>query len=101
MRTIAAILLSVCCLTAAVAHAQDKGLTPQQQKMKACNTKAGDQKLEGEARKAFMADCLKAGTPATQQDKMKACNKDASAKALKGDERKAFMSTCLSGDKKS
>ena len=69
--------------------------------MKACNAKAGDQKLEGDARKTFMSDCLKASKPMGQQDKMKACNKDASAKALKGDERKAFMSTCLAGEKKS
>jgi psiF repeat len=76
-------------------------LTPQQEKMKACNAQAGDKKLEGNARKAFMSDCLKAGTPATQQGKMKARNKDASAKALKGEERKAFMSTCLASEKKS
>jgi hypothetical protein len=76
-------------------------MPPQQEKMKACNAKAVDQKLEGDARKAFMSDCLKASKPMGQQDKMKACNKDASAKALKGEDRKAFMSTCLSGEKKS
>jgi psiF repeat len=101
MNAFAATLVAVCCLTASLAHAADKPLTPQQQKMKGCNAQAGDQKLEGDARKAFMADCLKAGAPATQQEKMKACNKDANAKALKGDERKAFMSTCLGGEKKS
>ena len=72
----------------------------QQEKMKACNAQAGDKKLEGDARKAFMRDCLKAGMPVSQE-KMKACNKDATAKALKGEGRKAFMSTCLAGDKKS
>jgi hypothetical protein len=76
-------------------------MPPQQEKMKACNAKAGDQKLEGDARKAFMSDCLKAGMPMSQQEKMKTCNKDATVMALKGDERKAFMSTCLAGDKKS
>jgi psiF repeat len=96
-----ATFLTIVCLTAALAHAADKAMTPQQEKMKACNAKAGDQKLEGDARKAFMTDCLKAGTPASQPDKMKACNKDASAKALKGEDRKAFMSRCLSGEKKS
>ncbi len=30
----------------------------QQEKMKACNTKAGEKK--GDERKAFMSDCLKA-----------------------------------------
>jgi psiF repeat-containing protein len=82
--------------------ADDKKLTPQQEKMKACNTEAGEKK--GDERKAFMSQCLKAGAPAapmTQQEKMKKCNVDANAKALKGDDRKAFMSECLKGDKKS
>jgi psiF repeat len=101
MRTIAATLLAVACLTGSFAEAADKTPTPQQEKMKACSAQAGEQKLEGNARKAFMSDCLKASTPMSQQDKMKACNKDASAKHLKGEERKTFMSTCLSGEKKS
>jgi psiF repeat-containing protein len=68
---------------------------PQQERMKDCNTKAGDKK--GDERKAFMSACL-SGTdvaPAkmTQQEKMKACNVKAADK--KGDERKAFMSECL------
>lgn len=62
--------------------------------MKACNTQAAGK--TGDARKAFMKDCLSA-KPAkamSQQDKMKACNKDATGK--KGDDRKAFMKSCLS-----
>jgi hypothetical protein len=103
MRTSTAMLLALAVLaTATLAQAQtDKKMTPQQERMKACNAQAGDKKLEGDARKSFMSDCLKAGMPMTQQEKMKACNKDATAKALKGDERKAFMSTCLAGEKKS
>jgi hypothetical protein len=68
----------------------------QQQKMKACNTQAGDKK--GDDRKAFMKQCLSAsGVPAptmTQQERMKACNTQAGDK--KGDDRKAFMKQCLS-----
>jgi hypothetical protein len=101
MNAIITTLVAISCLTSSLAYAADKPMTPQQEKMKACNAKAGDQKLEGNARKAFMSDCLKTTTPMSQQDKMKACNKDASAKHLKGDDRKAFMSTCLSGEKKS
>ncbi|KAG1270618.1 hypothetical protein G6F64_015636 [Rhizopus arrhizus] len=41
------------------ATAPAKQLTPQQQKMKDCNAKAGDQKLTGDARKTFMSTCLK------------------------------------------
>jgi hypothetical protein len=86
---------------AAAPAADDKKLTPQQEKMKSCNAEAGDK--TGDERKAFMSSCLKAGAPTapmTQQDRMKKCNADASAKALKGDERKGFMSECLKADKK-
>lgn len=77
------------------AHAAEpaKAPTPQQEKMKACNTEAADKK--GDERKAFMKTCLSA-KPAvtTQQSKMKTCN--ASAGDKKGDERKAYMKECLS-----
>lgn len=89
-------LLAATCST--VLAADDKKLTPQQEKMKTCNAEAGDKK--GDERKAFMSNCLKAGAPMTQQDKMKKCNADASAKTLKGDERKSFMSECLKAEKK-
>jgi hypothetical protein len=57
--------------------ADDKKLTPQQERMKAGAPPA----------------------PMTQQEKMKACNTKAGEK--KGDERKTFMSECLKADKKS
>ena len=80
-----------------------KTLTPQQQRMKDCNTQAGDKK--GDERKAFMSTCLKGGTTTAaakpkqvmQREKMKSCNAEASEKHLAGDERKNFMSTCLKG----
>jgi len=83
----------------------------QQGKMATCNKDAGDKALKGDARKAFMKDCLSAkpATPAsaepaaapsakkvTQQEKMKTCNKEAGDKALKGEARKTFMKGCLS-----
>ena len=74
----------------------DEKLTPQQEKMKACNAQAADKK--GDERKAFMSTCLKAGRPAAQE-KMKAGKTKAGEK--KGDERKTFMSECLKADKKS
>jgi len=99
-----------------LAHAQ---ATPQQSRMAQCNKEAAGK--TGEARKAFMKDCL-AGKPAAteaakpaakepakvekkaaadgkkltpQQEKMSFCSKDAKAKGLKGEERKKFMSECL------
>ena len=76
----------------------------QQARMKDCNARAAERKLEGEARKKFMSSCLKGEEVASapdkktaQQERMKACNKQASDKKLKGDERKTFMSECLKG----
>jgi hypothetical protein len=88
-----------------VVVAQDKP-APQQQKMATCNKTAGEKKLSGDARKAFMSECLSApgGTAAAteskkertpQQQKMADCNAQAGAKKLAGDERKQFMSACL------
>ena len=74
---------------------------PQQEKMKECSASAKTQDLKGDARKAFMKDCLSgkeaeaAPAKTTQQNKMTQCNKEAGEKALKGDERKKFMSDCL------
>lgn len=72
--------------------------TPQQQRMKECNTQANDKGLKGDERKAFMKQCLSAkkDARAAQQEKMKTCNAEANKQALKGDERKAFMKECLS-----
>jgi hypothetical protein len=102
MKTLIAAMTALTFLVGAssLAFAADDKKSSQQDKMKACNTQAGDKK--GDERKAFMSDCLKGddATPATQQEKMKKCNADANAKALKGDDRKTFMSDCLKADKK-
>jgi psiF repeat-containing protein len=102
MRTVIAMVVAVSLAvgTFSVASAADeKQANPQQERMKVCNSQAGDKK--GDERKAFMSQCLKGGAamPMTQQEKMKKCNADASAKSLKGDDRKAFMSSCLKADK--
>jgi len=62
----------------------------QQERMKTCNTKAGDKK--GDERKTFMSDCLSAEKK-TYDNKMGACN--TKSKGMKGDERKKFMSDCM------
>lgn len=97
-------LLVAACLAlplAAVA-AEEKKMTAQQNKMGACNKDAAAKNLQGDARKAFMKECLSAGgqpsaAQTAQQEKMKACNKQAGDKVLKGDDRKKFMSACLKG----
>jgi len=64
------LMMALCCLMLAaspLALAQDKAAKKepteaqkkQQERMKSCNAKAGDKKLEGDARKKFMSSCLK------------------------------------------
>lgn len=89
------VLIAACFALPLTAAAQEK-MTAQQTKMATCNKDAGDKKLEGDARKKFMSECLSA-KKMSQQDKMKSCNKEAGEKKLAGDERKKFMSSCLSG----
>lgn len=67
----------------------------QQERMKECNSKAGDRK--GDARKEFMSSCLSGKESQqlnAQQQRMKDCNARATGKT--GDDRKKFMSACLS-----
>jgi hypothetical protein len=46
---------------AAAPAADDKPLSPQAQRMKDCSAQAKERALAGDARKAFMSDCLKGG----------------------------------------
>ena len=64
----------------------------QQERMKTCNAKAGDKK--GDARKAFMKECLSAEKK-SYDSKMGACN--TKSKGMKGEARKKFMSECMKG----
>lgn len=93
-------ILAVTMLPLVPASAQNQ--TAQQERMKACNTQAGSQKLSGDARRTFMSECLSGKTIAEQpgnpqQQRMKDCNATASQQKLSGDKRKEFMSTCLKG----
>jgi psiF repeat len=58
-------------LFACGAYAAEATMTPQQEKMKTCNTKAGD--MKGDERKAFMKTCLSA-KPEPAKSKMAMCN---------------------------
>ena len=64
----------------------------QQSKMSQCNTQAAGK--TGDARKAFMKECLSAPKAMTPQQRMKACNQKATG--MTGDDRKSFMKSCLS-----
>ena len=65
---------------------------PQQNKMKACQAQAGERKLEGKDRQAFVNECLKAA-PAKKESRMAECNRRTAG--LKGDERKKMQSECM------
>jgi hypothetical protein len=95
-RLIPIVALSMAAFALSAQAADEKKPTAQQTKMTTCNKEAGDKKLAGDERKAFMKTCLSAKKE-TQQDKMKSCNKEAGDKKLAGDERKKFMSGCLKG----
>ena len=59
----------------------------QQDKMKACNTKATDKK--GDERKAFMKECLSGGNAAPS-----ACEGKAAEKKLAGAAKSSFVKKC-------
>ena len=76
--------------TPAPAAATTDSMNPQQEKMKACNTKAAD--MKGDDRKAFMKTCLSA-KPEKKESKMAMCNKKTAG--MKQEERSKAQSDCM------
>lgn len=76
----------------------DAGLTPAQQRMRACNTQAKQKGLEARERSRFITDCLngrKGSRPLTPiQARNEACTREADERKLEGAERRGFMSDC-------
>jgi hypothetical protein len=66
----------------------------QQTKMKECQAQAGEKKLEGKDRQAFVNQCLKA-KPAKAESRIAMCNKKTAG--LKGEERNKAQSECMKG----
>jgi hypothetical protein len=92
-------LLAVLFLFSACAAADD-GLTPDQKRMRACNTRAKEKQLKGPERSHFMTHCLKGqdgDAPAltAHQRKNEACTKRADDRGLEGAERRGFMGDCV------
>ena len=88
---------SVACGSAYAADTASSATTPaatnsQQDKMKECNTKAGD--MKGDERKTFMKTCLSAKPPKAQS-KMAECNAKTKGRS-KADADKA-RSECMKG----
>jgi hypothetical protein len=82
----------------------DDGLTPDQKRLRACNTRAKEKPLKGPERLHFMTHCLKGhdgdGPALTaHQRKNEACTKRADNRGLEGAERRGFMSDCVKPDR--
>src|SRR5207248_9143202 len=73
-------------------------LTPAQERMKACNSRAKDKGLEGAERGKFMNASLNGqGKPAdlsVRQQRHERCNAIAKERALEGAERRGYMTEC-------
>ncbi len=96
-RLLALAMMSAFAVAATPAFATEKAAAAensQQNKMKMCQTQAGEKKLEGKDRQAYVNDCLKA-KPEKKESKMAMCNKKTAG--LKGDERSKAQSECMKG----
>ena len=85
-KLLALMLLGAFAVTATPALAENA----QQERMKTCNTQAGDKK--GDERKKFMSDCLSAEKK-KYDSKMAECN--AKTKGMKKDEANKTRSECM------
>jgi hypothetical protein len=78
------------------------GLTPEQQRLRSCNTQAKEKGLSARERSRFITDCLngrKGDRPLTPlQARNEACTKEADSRHLEGAERRGFMSDCNKPD---
>lgn len=95
MKHLIALLAASLALTLTAARADDKGNTPQQNKMAACNKQAGDKK--GDERKQFMSQCLSnkpAAAPGANAAPNAACEKAAAEKNLHGAAKGSFIKKC-------
>jgi hypothetical protein len=84
--------------------AADDGLTPDQKRMKACNTQAKEKDIKGAERSRFMSHCLngndgEAPKPTAHQRKNETCTKRADNRSLEGAERRGFMSHCVKSER--
>lgn len=92
MKALIALTLAGLLASGAAYAAADTKMSPQQEKMKACNTEATGK--TGDERKAFMKTCLSA-KPVKKESKMAMCNKKTAG--MKAEERKKAQSECMKG----
>ncbi|HZE60217.1 MAG TPA: PsiF family protein [Burkholderiales bacterium] len=79
-----------------------EGLTPEQQRLRSCNTEAKAKGLSARERSRFITDCLngrKGDRPLTPlQARNEACTREADNRHLEGAGRRGFMSDCNKPD---
>jgi hypothetical protein len=94
-------LLAVALLLSGRAFAAD-GLTPEQQRLRGCNTQAKQKGLEARERSRYITDCMngrKGGRPLTPiQAKNETCTREADSRRLEGAQRRGFMGECTQPD---
>lgn len=76
--------------------AETQKTNTQQSKMTQCQAQAGEKKLEGKDRQAFVNECLKAKPAAAEakpKNKMAECN--AKTKGMKKEEADKFRAECM------
>ena len=91
-KILALVITSAFAIAATSAFAADAPPNKQQSKMSQCQATAGEKKLEGKDRQAFVNECLKA-KPAKPESKLSMCTKKTAG--LKSDERKKAQSECM------
>jgi len=73
-------------------------LTPAQERMKVCNSRAKDKGLEGAERGKFMNACLdgqeQPAGPSVRQQRHEKCNAIARERTLEGAARRGYMTEC-------
>ena len=93
----AAIVVSALMLAASGVAARE--LTPDQQRMRTCNTQAKEKQLDGAARNHFMTSCLNGDGNSRQLTARQRLHEECNARAygLEGAERRGFMTQCEKG----
>lgn len=92
------IVLACVSFLAVGAQAASEAQKAQQEKMKTCNAEAKAKDMKGDARKAFMKDCLSAKGGEAKPEPAKApnanCESMAQEKKLAGAAKGAFIKKC-------
>jgi len=88
-------LLALFACGSAYAADDAKATNSQQNKMKTCQTQAGEKKLEGQARQDYVNNCLKAKPAKTTDSKNKMAECNAKTKGMSKADADKARSECM------